>query len=90
MLLVQFDAEFDFLQHGITRTLYEALTPLPWPYFVFHLWYGAKHFWSQLFNIALSGSSGGSSGGSGGGSASSGSGGSSGSIGSSKRDKLYE
>jgi hypothetical protein len=49
--MVQFDAEFNFLQNGITTTLYDALTPLPWPYFVFYIRYRANYFWSQLFNI---------------------------------------
>jgi hypothetical protein len=49
--MVQLDAEFHFLQNGTTTTLYDALTPLPWPYSVFHLGYGASYFWSQLFNI---------------------------------------
>jgi hypothetical protein len=51
--MVQFDAEFFFLQHGTTTSLYDALTPFPWPYFVFHFRYRANYFWSQLFNIAL-------------------------------------
>jgi hypothetical protein len=53
VLLVQFDAKFHFLQNGTTTTLYDALTPLPWPYFVFHVGYGANYFWSQLFNTGL-------------------------------------
>jgi hypothetical protein len=54
VLLVQFGAEFHFLQDGTTTTLYDALTHLPWPYFVFHLWYRANYYWSQLFNLSLS------------------------------------
>jgi hypothetical protein len=52
--MVQFDAEFHVLQNGTNTTVYDALTPIPWPSFVVHLWYGASYFWSQLFNIALS------------------------------------
>jgi hypothetical protein len=52
--MVQFDAEFHFLQDGTTTTLYDALTPLQWSYFVFHFGYRANYFWSQLFNIAFS------------------------------------
>jgi hypothetical protein len=51
--MVQFDAELHFLQNGTTTTLYDALTPLPLPYFVFHFGYGANYFWCQLFNIGL-------------------------------------
>jgi hypothetical protein len=51
--MVQFDADFHFLQNGTTTTLYDALTPLPWPYFVFHLLYGANYFSRQIFNIAF-------------------------------------
>jgi ABC-type multidrug transport system fused ATPase/permease subunit len=51
--MVQFDAEFHFLQNGTTTTLYNGLTPLTWPYFVFHFGYGAKYFWSHISNIAL-------------------------------------
>jgi hypothetical protein len=43
VLLVQFAAELHFLQHGNTTTLYDALTPLPWPCFVFNFWYGANY-----------------------------------------------
>jgi hypothetical protein len=69
--MVQFDAEFHFLQHGTTTALHDALTPLPWPYFVFHFGYGANYFWSQLFNIGLSSSGSGRGSGSGGSSSSS-------------------
>jgi hypothetical protein len=55
--MVQLDAEFHFLQNGTTMTLYDALTPLPWPHFVFHLGYGANYVWSQLFNVALTSTS---------------------------------
>jgi ABC-type multidrug transport system fused ATPase/permease subunit len=51
--MVQFDAEFHFLQNGTTTTLYNGLTPLTWPYFVFHFGYGANYFWSHISNIAL-------------------------------------
>ena len=53
VLMVPFEAEFHFLQHGTTTTLYDALTFLPWPYAFFHFGFGANYFWSQLFNIAL-------------------------------------
>jgi hypothetical protein len=52
--MVEFDAEWHFLQNRTITTLYDALTPLLWPYFVLNLWYGANYLWSQLFNIALS------------------------------------
>jgi hypothetical protein len=45
--MVQFDAEFNVLQNGPTATVYDALTPLPWPYFVFHFGHGANYFLSQ-------------------------------------------
>ena len=52
--MIQFDAEFHVLQNGTTTTLYDALAPLPWPFFVLHVWHGTNYCWSQLFNIALS------------------------------------
>ena len=51
--MVQFDAELHFLHNGTTTAPYDALTPLPWPYFVSHFGYGSNYFWSQLFNIGL-------------------------------------
>jgi hypothetical protein len=59
VLPVQFDAEFDFLQSGITTTLYDALTPLPWPYFVFHFGtepttFGANYSTSPLLLVLVS------------------------------------
>jgi hypothetical protein len=51
--MVQFDAEFNFLENGTTQTLCDALTPLPWPHFVFNFGYGANYFWSQLSTLPL-------------------------------------
>jgi hypothetical protein len=51
--MVQFDAEFHFVQHGTTTTLYDALTHLPWPYLVSNFGTEPTTFGANYSTLAL-------------------------------------